>query len=131
MEGFFRNDITEEIATLKPGKDYNLVDGSIAGSKVKVLEFVKNGNYAYKPMDHEMVGKRGADDKVTWTLSEAYYDGEGDNGGNYDGSGRYVPLSDLSGFGYKWAFRESPVDSKYVRRGLYKDTDEGFVYSQD
>lgn len=123
-------DTYEEIATLKPGKDYNFVDGSIAGSKVKVLEFVKNGNYAYKPMDHEMVGKTGADGKVTWTLSEAYY-GEG-LGGVYDGSGRrYVPLSDLSGFGYKCAFRESPVDSKYVRYGLYKDTDEGFVYSLD
>ena len=135
-EGFFRNDITEEIATLKPGKDYNFVDGSIAGSKVKVLEFVKNGNYAYKPMDHRMVGKAGADGKVTWTLSEAYYvygeeDEWGDAGGQYDGSGSgYIPVSDLSGFGYKWAFRESPVDSKYVRYGLYKDTDEGFVYSQ-
>ena len=137
MEGIFRNDTTEEITTLKPGKDYNLVDGSIAGSKVKVLEFVKNGNYAYKPMDHRMVGKAGADGKVTWTLSEAYYvygeeDEWGDEGGNYEGSEReYIPVSDLSGFGYKWAFRESPVDSKFVRYGLYKDTDEGFVYSQD
>jgi len=130
-------DTYEEIATLKPGKDYNLVDGSIAGTKVKVLEFAKNGNYAYKPMDHRMVGKAGADGKVTWTLSEAYYEyGEEDEwedaGGQYDGSGReYIPVSDLSGFGYKWAFRESPVDSKYVRYGLYKDTDEGFVYSRD
>ena len=34
-------------------------------------------------------------------------------------------------YGYKLAFRVSPVDKKLLRGGIYKDGDNGFVYSED
>ena len=34
-------------------------------------------------------------------------------------------------FGYRFAFRQSPVDSKKIRYGIYKNTDDGFVFSED
>ena len=34
-------------------------------------------------------------------------------------------------YGYKLAFRVSPTDKKLLRGGIYKDGDNGFVYSED
>ncbi len=34
-------------------------------------------------------------------------------------------------YGYKLAFRQSPVDKKKLRGGIYKNGDNGFVYSED
>ena len=114
-----RNDKIEKIATLKPNKDYRFVDGSLAGSKVKVFELLDDRNYAYPPMDQEMVGKQVGEHEYKYTLSPVFYTED-----TYLGS-----RSDLSKLGFKWAFRQSPVNSKKFRYGIYKDSDFGFVYS--
>lgn len=120
---YLKDDTYKELATLKPGKDYKLVDGRIAGCPVKVLEFTENGNYAYKPMDHKMIGKNHGTDAIqnySYTLSD-------DFNKDYENS---LP-SDLSQLGFKWAFRQSPIDGKMLRYGIYNDTDKGFLYSVD
>ena len=33
--------------------------------------------------------------------------------------------------GYRYAFRQSPTDSKKIRKGIFKNNDDGFVYSVD
>ncbi len=131
-DGFFGDpnggDSLKELATLKPGKDYKFVDGSLAGTKVKVLEFPENGNYAYKPMDHKMVGKdHGPEGKpdYTYTLSEVF------NVDDHYENDKFIPQSDLSQLGFRWSFRQSPIDSKKLRYGVYKDTNVGFSYSLD
>ncbi len=119
-----RNDTLAELSTLKPGKDYRFVDGSLAGSRVKVLEFVDNGNYTYKPIDHEMVGIDHGPDGMpnyTYTLSDVFYKEE-----DWE---RNISRGDMAQLGFKWAFRQSPIDSKLVRYGVYKDTNVGFSYS--
>ncbi len=42
------------------------------------------------------------------------------------------PSNNLAGYGYKWAFRMTPGEkTKTFRYGIYKDTDNGFVFSTE
>ncbi len=87
---------------LKDGTDYSLSDGTVAGETVKVLEFPEGGNYAYKTM----------------------------GGNGWDDYGKYH-VNNLSAYGFKCAFRQSPTDKKKIRTGVFRADNDGFVYSAD
>ena len=83
--------------------DYTFEDGSLANTSVKVLNFKDGGNFVYAPLG------------LSFSTEE---------------KGTRVWTGDLAQVGFKWAFRKSPVDkSKDFRYGIYRDTNEGFVYS--
>ncbi len=80
--------------TLKKGKDYDFVSGSLAGGETVYALDLKGDNYVY----------------ANGTPSEYQ--------------------TDLSAFGFKWAFRVDPKDKKTFRYGIYADTNVGFVYGK-
>ncbi len=98
----------EEIGTLKEKTDYEFAAGKVGGADVKALDF--KGSYVYKPLDY--TGSVDTDKNLIVTPS--------------------VPTTtnSLSSLGYKWAFRQSPVEkSKKFRHGIYLSDGQGFVFS--
>ncbi len=89
--------------------EYSFADGSLANTTVKVLTFKDGGNYIYKPLD-----KR--------------YDADGKETKVWDSTS-----DDLAPVGFKWAFRQTPdkdgKKQKTFRYGIYKTSNQGFVYS--
>ncbi len=89
-------------------QDYSLESGSVANTGVSYLKFVDDGNFLYRPLTLTIT-----DDKGTTART-------------------YTNNGDLAPAGFKWAFRKSPVEkSKKFRYGIYKSTNQGFVYSVD
>jgi len=105
-----------ELKTLsgkKNNAEYTFEDGTLAGTSVKVLNFKEGGNFVYAPL--ALAAVRDAEGKTTyvrtWTAE------------NYANFG-FAPV------GFKYAFRQSPVEkSKLFRGGIYAQENGGFVYS--
>ncbi len=93
--------------------DYSLGTGTVAGETVYTLDFKDGGNFVYKPLTPHI-----------------------DNSGDKDVETRSWKKDDgLAPLGYKWAFRQTPAvngkKQKTFRYGIYKDTNNGFVFNVD
>lgn len=123
-------------AALKPGTDYEIKSGKLAGEKeVFYVEFKEGGNVAYSMI----TGYRGGEShEYTYRdysgETEVHPDGttwERFDDITYTSSSSYT-INNLAPFKFKIAFRQSPKDKKLVRTGgVYKEDNVGFVFSED
>jgi len=119
LMGYVGDDYDDEYTELKTlsGKgnnaEYTFEDGKLAGTSVKVLNFKEGGNFVYAPLTLSITDDEKGTTTRVWTTSNP-------NSGNFD----------LAPVGFKYAFRQSPVEkSKKFRGGIYAQDNGGFVFS--